>query len=68
MVFQSLSPGHLREHVPSVQLTEHEPVHVTLQVAFVQLTLLLAPTVTSQLLPSPQEALQEAPQVPVQVA
>lgn len=65
MAFKSASPGHLSEHDPSVQLTEHEPVQVTLQVALVQLTLALGPTVTSQVLPSPQEALHDLPHVPL---
>lgn len=66
IVLAALSLGHFNVQVPSVQLTEHEPVQVTLQFALVQLTLLEAPTVTSQELPSPHEALHEAPQVPPQ--
>ncbi len=60
-------PGHTRSHVPPVQLTEQLPVHVTWQVAFVQLTLLLGPTVSSHVVPSVQLALQEVPQVPPQL-
>ena len=66
-VLAALSPEHLSEHEPSVQLKEQEPVQVTLQVALVQLMLLLFPTVTSQLVPSAQAALHDAPHVPVQL-
>ncbi len=50
-----------------MQLTEHEPVQVTWQVAPEQLTLLLGPTVREHSLPSMQEALHDLPQVPLHV-
>ncbi len=62
------SPGHLRSHVPPVQLTEHAPVQVTWQVASLQLTLLLGPTVSVQVVPAVQDALQDWPHVPLHVA
>lgn len=49
----------------SPQLVEQLPVQVTSRAAaFVQVTLELFPTVTAQVLPSPQVTLQEAPHVP----
>ena len=43
------SPEHLREHVlASLQLTEQDPVHITLQFELLQLTVELAPTRKSQ--------------------
>lgn len=50
----------------SLQLTEQLPLQVIWQVApSEQVTLLLSPTVSSQVEPPPQSTLHDAPQVPV---
>lgn len=61
------SPEHRSSQVESaLQLTEHDPVHVTVHVEPPpQFTLPLSPTVTSQVDPPPQSMLHEAPHSPV---
>ncbi len=66
MVRGWVSEGQVRSQVLLVQLTEQEPVQMMWQVALEQLTLLLGPTVSEQVLPSVQLALQDSPQVPPQ--
>lgn len=62
------SPGHASEQVaPVPHEMEQLPVHSMLQVELgAQVTLLLGPTVRSQVEPWPQSTLHDAPQVPVQ--